>query len=84
MRRCILQVRLRNNPFLAGSWAFDVVAHLCVLHLRFMQPGTTMLALEHWLLVAVSIIVLVEVEKLFLRRRGRQLQNSGANLNVRK
>ncbi|MFW6057262.1 MAG: cation-translocating P-type ATPase, partial [Persicimonas sp.] len=88
MRRSLFKIPLKDNPFLMVSVAVAIVAQLGVLHLPFMQSlfDTTPLALEHWALVAAVgtlIIVLVEIEKFFLRRRDERRSEPAARSEER-
>lgn len=74
--RSILSVPLRNNRFLFVAIAAGLSAHIAALHVPFMQAvfSTVPLAWEHWLMVTVvglSIIVVAEIDKVFIRRRRR-------------
>ena len=77
LRRSAFRVPLTANPFLAISMAVAVLAHLAALHLPFMQGvfDTVPLDLRQWgVVIGVGslILVAVEIEKLFLRRREKR------------
>lgn len=82
-RRSIFRIPLSANPFLMVSITAALLAHIGALHLPFMQSlfRLTPLSLEHWALVALvglSIVVLVETEKWWLRRRDRDSGEGGS------
>ncbi|MFW6079570.1 MAG: cation-translocating P-type ATPase, partial [Gemmatimonadota bacterium] len=74
--RSVLRVPLRDNPFLAVGLPLALLAHIGVLYVPFLRAifDTAPLSLRHWafvVLVGLSIIVLVEVDKALVRRRRR-------------
>lgn len=76
LRRSAFRIPLTANPFLAISMVLAGLAHLGVLYLPLMQGvfGTVPLDPVHWgvvIAVGSSILVAVEIEKVFLRRRER-------------
>jgi calcium-translocating P-type ATPase len=81
--RSIFQVPLRNNPYVVGAVLIALVVHLGVLHLGFLQAifETVPITLGWWGIivgVALSIVVVAEIDKALLRRRARHGQSDAA------
>lgn len=77
MRRSAFTMPLRSNPYVAASVVLAIVAHVGALHLPFMQDlfGTTPIGIGYWAVVVgigSLVILFVELEKFFLRRRDRR------------
>ncbi len=74
--RSIFQVSFLSNPYVMGAVLISLLAHLSILHLPFMQMifETEPLPLQTWAIItaiALSILVVAELDKWLLRRSQR-------------
>jgi magnesium-transporting ATPase (P-type) len=74
MTRSIVRIPLFSNRFLFVSVVLAVLAQVAVLHVPFFQMvfQTTALTWEQWvlvILVGMSVVVVEEIDKWFIRRR---------------
>jgi cation-transporting P-type ATPase F len=72
--RSVFRVPIASNPFLLGAVVLALVLHISALHLPFLQFVLRVSPLEShvwgWMiLVATSIVALIEIDKWILRRR---------------
>ena len=81
--RSIFTVPLQANPYVVGAVLISLVAHLGILHLDALQMvfETEPIPLALWgviVAVSLSVVVVAELDKLFLRRRGRKAAAAAA------